>query len=145
MTKTLRLMATLTVVMVVTAGCATQDTPPDALYQDLGKRAGIADMVEDLMYRIVDDDRIASRFKGIDVVQFHTNLTDQICELSGGPCSYRGRPMTEVHEGMNITETQVNALAENLVLAMEQNGVSTGAQNQLLERLVNLHPQITHR
>lgn len=131
--------------MTLVAGCATPGTPEDSLYQDLGKRAGIAEMVEDLMYRIVEDDRIAFQFKDIDVVQFHTNLTDQICELSGGPCTYTGRPMTDVHDGMNVTETQFNALAEQLVLAMEDNGISTSAQNRLLKRLVELHPQITHR
>jgi hemoglobin len=138
-------MAMLMATIVFVLGCATSDTSEDTLYQDLGKRAGIADVVEDLMYRIVEDERIASQFKGIDVVQFHTNLTDQICQLSGGPCTYTGRSMTDVHDGMNVTETQFNALAEQLVLAMEQNGISTSAQNRLLERLVNLHPQITHR
>ena len=143
--KTLLRMAMLAATIVVVVGCATSDTSEDTLYQDLGKRAGIADTVEDLMYRIVEDERIAPQFKGIDVAQFHTNLTDQICELSGGPCTYTGRSMTDVHDGMNVTETQFNALAEQLVLAMEQNGISTSAQNRLLERLVNLHPQITHR
>ena len=127
-------------------GCAShQRAVEEALYQDLGERSGIADIVEDLMYRIVEDERIAFQFKGIDVVQFHTNLTDQLCELSGGPCTYSGRAMTEVHEGMDVTETQFNALAEHLILAMEANGVSTSAQNRLLARLVELHPDITHR
>lgn len=142
---TLVRMSVLITVMALVSGCATPGTPEDTLYQDLGERAGIADMVEDLMYRIVDDERIAPQFKGIDVVQFHTNLTDQICELSGGPCTYNGRSMTEVHDGMNVTETQFNALAEQLVRAMEDNGISTSAQNRLLKRLVELHPQITHR
>ncbi|WP_328185334.1 group I truncated hemoglobin [Marinobacter sp. OP 3.4] len=132
--------------LALLTGCATRDTASgDALYQDLGERAGIANIVEDLLYRIVEDERIAFQFQGIDVVQFHTNLTDQICEISGGPCTYGGRPMTEVHTDMNVTETQFNALAEQLVLAMEDNGVSTSAQNRLLDRLVELHPQITHR
>lgn len=135
----------LTAAMLLT-GCATRDnTTGDTLYQDLGERSGIADIVEDLLYRIVEDERIAFQFKGIDVVQFHTNLTDQICDISGGPCTYSGRSMTEVHTGMNVTDTQFNALAEQLVLAMEDNGISTSAQNRLLERLVKLYPEITHR
>ena len=138
--------AALLALITLAQGCAThQHTADDALYQDLGERAGIADLVEDLMYRIVEDERIAFQFKGIDVVQFHTNLTDQICEISGGPCTYTGRPMAEAHADMNVTETQFNALAEQLVLAMEANGISTSAQNRLLKRLVELHPRITHR
>jgi len=43
---------------------------------------------------------------------------------------------------MNVTDTEFNALAENLILAMEANGVATSAQNRLIGRLVPLYPGI---
>lgn len=124
-------------------GCQSLDSQPDVtLYQQLGEREGIANVVEDLLYLIVDDDRINQQFKGIDVAQFHHNLTDQLCELSGGPCTYTGRGMRELHSDMAITDTQFNALAENLILAMEKNDIPTGAQNRLIKQLVPLYPDI---
>lgn len=128
---------------LVLAGCqALQGTPEPTLYQQLGERQGIARIVEDLLYRIVEDDRINHQFKGMNVAQFHRNLTDQLCELSGGPCTYTGREMRELHADMAITDTQFNALAENLILAMEENNVPTGAQNRMIKRLVPLYPDI---
>ncbi|WP_228739373.1 group I truncated hemoglobin [Marinobacter arenosus] len=125
------------------AGCqSAPETPQASLYQQLGERAGIAQIVEDLLFLIVDDERINQQFRGLDVASFHRNLTDQLCQLSGGPCTYSGRGMREVHAGMAITDTQFNALAENLILAMEENGVGTGAQNRLLKRLIPLYPDI---
>ena len=133
------------------AGCQALSTPPatepnsntePTLYQQLGERAGLAQIVEDLLYLIVDDERINHQFKGINVAQFHRHLTDQLCQLSGGPCTYSGRSMRKAHADMAITETQFNALAENLILAMEQNGIGTGAQNRLLKRLIPMHPDI---
>ncbi|TGN39434.1 group I truncated hemoglobin [Marinobacter confluentis] len=117
-------------------------SPSPALYEQLGKRAGIATIVEDLLYLIVDDTRINEHFAGVDVEQFHTNLTDQLCSVSGGPCTYTGRGMRESHADMNITDTEFNALAENLILAMEANGVPVAAQNRLIERLVPMYPDI---
>lgn len=114
----------------------------DNLYQALGERQGIEAIVEDLLYLIVEDERIAFQFKGIEVAHFHQQLSDQICVLSGGPCQYTGREMRESHSAMNVTETQFNALTENLILAMEQNGVTTGAQNRLLALLAPLHEDI---
>lgn len=114
----------------------------DNLYQALGERAGIEAVVEDLLYLIVEDERIAFQFKGINVTHFHQQLSDQICELSGGPCQYTGREMREAHSAMDITETQFNALTENLILALEQNGIPTGAQNRLLALLAPLHQDI---
>lgn len=128
---------------MVLVGCQSMSGQADAsLYQQLGEREGIADVVEDLLYLIVEDDRINQQFKGMDVAQFHHNLTDQLCELSGGPCSYTGREMRELHSDMAITDTQFNALAENLILAMEQNDIPTGAQNRLIKRLLPLYPDI---
>ena len=99
-------------------------------------------MVEDLLYLIVDDTRISHQFKGINVAQFHRNLTDQLCELSGGPCQYSGREMRESHAAMGITDTQFNALAENLILAMEENDVPIAAQNRLIKKLLPMYPDI---
>jgi hemoglobin len=110
----------------------------------LGERDGIADVVEDLLYLIVDDERINHQFKGVDVAQFHRHLTDQLCELSGGPCQYSGREIREAHAAMNITNTQFNALVENLILAMEANQIPTAAQNRLIKQLLPLYPDIRH-
>lgn len=138
-------IAVALVTMLALAGCQSMAEKTDrseSLYQQLGERSGIASIVEDLLYLIVEDDRINEQFRGVDVRQFHTNLTDQLCELSGGPCTYSGREMRESHADMNVTDTQFNALAENLILAMEQNNIPTGSQNRLIKRLVPLYPQI---
>ena len=136
-------VALLSAIALVLGGCQSlNNKPDDSLYQQLGEREGIANVVEDLLYLIVDDDRINQQFKGMDVDQFHHNLTDQLCELSGGPCTYTGREMRELHSDMAITNTQFNALAENLILAMEQNDIPTGAQNRLIKQLVPLYPDI---
>ena len=136
-------VALLSAIALVLGGCQSlNNKPDDSLYQQLGEREGIANVVEDLLYLIVDDDRINQQFKGMDVDQFHHNLTDQLCELSGGPCTYTGREMRELHSDMAITNTQFKALAENLILAMEQNDIPTGAQNRLIKQLLPLYPDI---
>ena len=138
--------AILIALFLVLGGCQTMNSGPDStLYQQLGEREGIATVVEDLLYLIVDDKRINQQFKGIDVAQFHQNLTDQLCELSGGPCTYSGREMRELHADMAITDTQFNALVEDLILAMEKNNIATGAQNRLLKRLLPLYPDVRNR
>ena len=137
------LSALLMMLALLLGGCQSLNTEPEnSLYQQLGEREGIANVVEDLLYLIVEDERINQQFKGMDVAQFHRNLTDQLCELSGGPCAYTGREMRELHTDMAITDTQFNALAENLILAMEKNDIPTGAQNRLIKQLVPLYPDI---
>jgi hemoglobin len=140
---TMMLLTTILTGSLALAGCqAFTQKPEQTLYQQLGERNGIALIVEDLLYLIVEDDRINQQFKGTDIVQFHRNLTDQLCVLSGGPCTYTGTEMRKLHQDMAITSTQFNALVEDLILAMEQNDIPTGAQNRLLGQLVPLYPDI---
>ncbi|BES69012.1 group 1 truncated hemoglobin [Marinobacter nanhaiticus D15-8W] len=129
--------------LVMLSGC--QSLPPQSspsLYDALGERKGIALIVKDLLYIVVEDERIAEKFRAVDIAGLHRNLTDQICALADGPCTYSGRGMSASHAGLGINETHFNALAEDLILAMEQNGVPVSAQNQLLARLVRLHDDI---
>lgn len=139
------IVALLIAAGLVLSGCQSiHNEPGNTLYQQLGERSGIADVVEDLLYLIVADERINHQFKGINVAQFHRNLTDQLCQLSGGPCTYSGREIRELHADMGITNTQFNALAENLILAMEKNQVPTAAQNRLIKQLLPMYPDIRH-
>ena len=137
---TLMLLATM---LAGITGCQSLVTEQErTLYGQLGERKGIAQIVEDLLYLIIEDSRINYQFKGTDVAQFHQNLTDQLCALSGGPCTYNGKEMRKVHEDMTITDTQFNALGGDFILAMDKNDIPTGAQNRLLKQLVPLHPDI---
>lgn len=131
--------------LFLVAGCQSMQPEPEKspeLYQQLGERSGIADIVEDMLYGVVDDPRINQHFKGVDLGELHGLLTDQFCELSGGPCTYEGRDMRESHAEMDISAGDFNALVESLIVAMEKNDVPTGAQNRLLALLAPMYRDV---
>lgn len=117
----------------------------DSLYQALGARDGIAGITERLLVRAMDDPTIGRFFDGVDMDALHGHLTEQICQLSGGPCTYEGRSLEESHKGMFLNSAHFNALVEHLVLAMEAKQVPTGAQNRLLAILAPLRPLVIER
>jgi hemoglobin len=67
-----------------------------------------------------------------EVEKFKSNLSDQICDAAGGPCSYLGKDMKTAHAGMKITEAEWSATVENLVKALDKNNVSAPAKQDLL-------------
>ena len=86
------------VVLLGVAGCATTQEAPAgvSLYKQLGGREGIALVVDDFAANVVADERINARFKALkpeQVFKFKSNLADQICDATGGPCAYVGRDM----------------------------------------------------
>ncbi|RUO38706.1 group 1 truncated hemoglobin [Aliidiomarina shirensis] len=118
------------------------DARDDHLYNELGGTAGIEQIVEDLLFNSIDDRRIRHHFEGVDMVRLHEKLSEQICELAGGPCVYTGDDMVKSHTGMGVTRGDFNALVEALQLAMDDNEVSVPAQNRLLARLASMYDEI---
>ena len=118
--------------------CATMGDPPPSLYKRLGGRDGIALVVDDFVANMVADPRVSNRFQGMQppaVFKLRSNLADQICDATGGPCSYLGRDMKESHKGMKITEAEWNATVENLVKALDKNNVDARSKQELLGAL----------
>lgn len=114
----------------------------DATYLGLGGQAGIKTIVANLVPMLQADPRIAASFKDIDMAKVAMRLEEQFCELSGGPCRYKGKDMKDIHDGLNITNAQFNALAEDLQLAMDKADVPTKVQNRLLAKLAPMQKTV---
>ncbi|MCL5256021.1 MAG: group 1 truncated hemoglobin [Gammaproteobacteria bacterium] len=117
----------------------------DSLYDALGGTTGIEKLVEELLFNVAEDRRIRHHFMDIDVVRLHEKLSEQICELAGGPCTYTGDDMVKSHTGMDVTRSDFNALVEGLQLAMDDLNISISAQNRLLALLAPMHDEIVGR
>ncbi|WP_417663897.1 group I truncated hemoglobin [Pseudidiomarina donghaiensis] len=129
----------------VVASSDTTATRSTALYDDLGGHDGIRQMMETFVLNIAEDERVVHHFVNADIERFHTQISEHICELSGGPCIYKGASMPEVHKGMNISRAEFNAIVENLITAMETHDVAVSTQNRLLAILAAMHKDVIQR
>ncbi len=139
-----------TVFTVVTLGaCAMMPgEPAPSLYKRLGGRDGIALVVDDFVANLVADARVNARFKGMQppaVFKLKSNLSDQICDAAGGPCSYLGRDMKTTHTGMKVTDGEWNATVENLGKALDKHKVGAREKSELLGLLGPMKGDIVGR
>ena len=114
----------------------------DALYQAWGGKAGIQAVMADFVPRLVADPRTAPFFKATNREHLVTQLTEQLCQESGGPCTYRGVPMKLAHQDLDISRRDFNALVEILQQSMDAKGIPFAAQNGMLARLAPMHRDI---
>ncbi|EAQ30896.1 MULTISPECIES: group I truncated hemoglobin [Idiomarina] len=112
------------------------------LYQQLGERSGIETIVEEMLLGVADDERIAHYFADVDILRLHKLISEQVCNVSGGPCEYTGDSMAVSHNNLGINNADFNALVEHLIAAMEQENVPVAAQNELLALLAPMHQDI---
>ena len=102
------------------------------LYERLGGTNAIAAVVDDFVARCAKDGRINGKFARSDIPRLKKMLSDQVCEATGGPCTYAGRDMKETHTGMGVTSGEFDALVQDLVASLDQFDVSKGDQGELL-------------
>jgi hemoglobin len=121
------------------AGNARAD---DALFQQLGGKPGITQFTNTFVQRISEDPRIKDFFADTDLQRLSLLLSEQFCDLSGGPCQYKGRDMREAHKNMGVRTAHFNALAENLQIAMAQHGVPNRAAGKLIALLAPMHGDV---
>ena len=128
--------------------CATTADQGPSLYKRLNGREGIALVVGDFVTNMAADSRVNARFKdmkGPQIEKLKSNLADQICDATGGPCSYLGRDMKTAHKGMKISEAEWNATVENLVKALDKNNVGAQSKSELLGALAPMKADIVGR
>ncbi len=123
--------------------CAS--SPKQSLYDELGQYEGIDNIVRDLIFIIAKDERVNPRYKGVNMQHFKKGLSDYICQLSGGPCKYENENMKQVHAGHNYTNTEFNAIVDNLILAMEKRKIPVGTQNRLLALLAPAYKDVVYQ
>ncbi len=92
-------------------------------FNQLGGHGAVEVVIDTFLYNVLNDNRINGRFAVTDADVLRGHLIDQVCQATGGYCTYTGRSMLDVHTGMNITDDEFNALVEDLLAALDTLGV----------------------
>jgi hemoglobin len=140
-------MALVTALML-SSGCAStmQEGMADkSLYDRLGGKEAITAVVDDFVGRVAADKRINGFFAKANVPRLKSQLVDQICEASGGPCKYTGRDMKTAHRNMGVTCAAFDALVGDLVATLDKFKVGEREKSDLLGALGPMKPDIVEK
>jgi hemoglobin len=113
-----------------------------SLFDRLGGKDAIVAVVDDFVGTCANDSRINAKFAKSDVPRLKAMLVDQVCEATGGPCTYSGRDMAETHKGMGVTSGEFDARVEDLVSTLDRFSVPAAEQGELLGLLGPMKPDI---
>ena len=114
---------------------ATAAPADSSLYNRLGGKEAITAVIDDFVANVAADKRINARFAKTDIPHLKQMLVDQVCQASGGPCTYTGKSMKDADAGMKITEADFNALVEDLTKSLDKFKVAEREKNELLGAL----------
>ena len=112
------------------------------LYERIGEQDGIATVVDGFLGKVGADDRVNGRFANTDMPKLRGLLIEQVCEATGGPCTYSGMNMLDAHKGMNITEDEFGIIAAHFAAAMSDAGVGADDNGTIMGVLAGMHDDI---
>jgi hemoglobin len=115
----------------------------ESLYARLGRKEGIARIVGDVMAAHLANPLVKARFENIgDMEHARRMATEFFCAGSGGPEPYTGRDMLSAHRGMNISEQEYIAVMDDILGALEKNGIDQQTRNDVVAILYSMKGQI---
>jgi truncated hemoglobin YjbI len=117
------------------------------LYERLGGSKTVSGIVDEWLRLGLADQRISSYFSAVTakperIGKLRRNLNDQICELSDGPCQYRGVDMKKAHAGMKLGEDQFLFFCEDLYKSLLKYNIAEREKDELMARIGELKSEI---
>jgi hemoglobin len=95
-------------------------TQTTSLYDRLGGLDAITALTESWVARVGGDDRANGKFVRTDLPRLKKEIIDQLCEATGGPCTYTGRSMQETHDGMGVTAGEFDVVMQHLDATLDE-------------------------
>ena len=113
-----------------------------SLYDRLGGVDAITAVVHAFDDRAAKDDRINQKFARTNLDRLAKEFVDQLCQDTGGPCTYTGLSMKKSHTNMGVTSGEWDAFMEDLVATLDEFNVGKAEQEELLSGLKPMRADI---
>ncbi|MES1256844.1 MAG: group 1 truncated hemoglobin [Acidobacteriota bacterium] len=118
-----------------------------SLYDRLGGQPAVEAVANDLVDRILADNRVNKWFTHAAASTENANaykakLAIFLCAGLGGPCKYTGLDMVSAHKGRAVTSEAFDAVAEDLVADLDQLKVPAKEKGEVMTIVGSLKPSI---
>lgn len=121
------------------AALAQSTAAQPSLYDRLGGLKGITVVVDDFIDRLLVNETLnknpainAGR-KSSPAPYLKFQVSQMVCEATGGPCKYTGKGMKESHSHLNITEQEWNVMAAEFQISLDKFKVPPAEQKELFD------------
>lgn len=137
------LLACVAVVAPAAAGAPASGS--SSLYDRLGGGTAIASLAGALVDEAASNPRTSRSWHKVTLSRVKGVLGEYLCSLTGGPCTYNGDSMKEIHAGLDITQSEMYAIVESLRTIMVAQGIALRERNELLALLAPAKRDIVTR
>lgn len=116
----------------------------DSIYERIGGEATIASIIEVFYNKITSDPVLSSYFKNANVDKIMRMQKHFFTAATGGPLTYSGRPLKDVHQHLDISRYEFDRYVRHLTETLESIGVPEEDRKQVVARINIYAPDITN-
>jgi hemoglobin len=107
-----------------------------SLYQRLGGYDKLAAIFDDVAPRLFAEPQLGRFFTGhatdSDLRQ-RQRLLELLCQETGGPCAYTGRPLSVAHKGLGMAEADWSVFLKHLGATLDHQGLGAKEKGEVLD------------
>ena len=112
------------------------------LYERLGGEENIIKISNDLVELHKINPMLKARFVNSDFDKVKKSVADFFISGSGGPNVYQGKDMISAHKAMNISDSEFMAAVDDVMNALDKNGIGDKEKSEVLYIFYTLRPEV---
>ena len=120
----------------------TTTTQKPSLYERLGREQKLRKIVNDILDKNFNNPEIAHYFRNTDMNKLKQLVFDFFSMGTGGPHTYTGRDMRSSHTSLGISEKDFNIGNEDVLKALQENGVAKAEIDEVIGILDSLKGEV---
>jgi hemoglobin len=109
-----------------------------SLYDRIGGGETISALVDSFYTKVIADSELAPYFEHASMDKLVAMQKEFFSGATGGPVTYTGRPLREVHRHMAISKREFGRFTEHLIDTLKEVGVEETASYEIISH-VNLY------
>ena len=113
-----------------------------SIFEAIGGEDALVAVVDDFYVRVLADPQLASFFAGVNMPKLKGRQVEFFAAALGGPDSYEGGTMKEVHLCRGISQADFDKVAEHLVASLAGAGVPSDTIGQIAAAITPLSGDI---
>ncbi len=112
------------------------------LYARLGGEPGVSKLLMDFYGNVLSDPLLAPFFENVAMEKLISMQKELFSSALGGPHTYSGKPLKEVHAGRGITLTHFQHFREHLLTTLKDAGLHTDDIHEVVRKVTAMKKEV---
>ena len=112
------------------------------LYARLGGEPGVSKLLMDFYGNVLSDPLLAPFFENVAMEKLISMQKELFSSVLGGPHTYSGKPLKEVHAGRGITLTHFQHFREHLLTTLKDAGLHADDIHDVVRKVTAMKKEV---